>query len=378
MESKSIRIYGLDLMRAIAIIMVLVSHSSYIFPENNNVLSGLLQLVGFQGVEIFFVLSGFLIGSILLKIINSTSFSISDITYFWIRRWFRTLPLYFLILLLNIGVGYYIGYVMPNNLWVYFIFLQNFASEHLLFFPESWSLSIEEYAYILSPIVLFLGNIFFKNKQKMFLWCTIFLILIFTLTKLIYYKHHIDVPTSLQFWNLNLKALVIYRLDAIYYGFILAYIFHYKRCFFKEFRYKLFLLGIVLLAVLNLVFPIGLVFKTYPFYLNVLYLPLNTIAIALFLPFLYYMEKPHRIIQSIVLNISVYSYAMYLLHYTFILYVMQLTFPFEGLKLYEKMICVLVYLSITYILSSIVYKYYEKPITNLRDKNFFKDLVKSN
>jgi peptidoglycan/LPS O-acetylase OafA/YrhL len=364
-------------MRAIAIIMVLVSHASYIFPESNNVLSGLLQLVGFQGVEIFFVLSGFLIGSILLKIINSTNFSISDITYFWVRRWFRTLPLYFLILLVNIGVGYYIGYVMPDDLWVYFIFLQNFSSEHLFFFPESWSLSIEEYAYILAPIALFIGSIFIKNKQRMFLWSTVFLILIFTLTKLIYYKHHIDVPTSLEFWNLNLKALVIYRLDAIYYGFILAYIFYYKRSFFKEFRYKLFLLGIVLLAVLNLILPIGLVFKTHPFYLNVLYLPLNTITITLFLPFLYYIRKPHIKLQNIVLKISVYSYAMYLLHYTFILYLMQLIYPFEHLNLYQKMICVLVYISITYILSSMVYKYYEKPITNLRDKRFFKRLVKS-
>jgi len=378
MENKSTRIYGLDLMRAFAIIMVLVSHAAYIFPEHNNALSGLLQLIGFQGVEVFFVLSGFLIGGILLKIINSTNFSISDITYFWIRRWFRTLPLYFLILLVNIGIAYYIGYTMPDNLWVYFVFLQNFASEHVSFFPESWSLSVEEHAYILAPIVLFIGNMFLKNKQKAFLWSTIILILIFTLTKLTYYIAHKDSPTSLIFWNLNLKALVIYRLDAIYYGFVLAYIYFYKRTFFKVMRYKLFLLGIVLIAVLNLLYPIGLVFKTQPFYLNVLYLPLNTIGIALLLPFLFYMSKPHMKLQNIVLRISVYSYAMYLLHYTFILYIMQLIYPFEGLKLYQKMICVLVYLSITYILSSMVYKYYEKPLTNLRDKKFFTSSVKSN
>jgi len=378
MDSKSTRIYGLDLMRAMAIMMVLVSHAAYVFPEKHNAISGLLQLIGFQGVEIFFVLSGFLIGGILLKIINSTSFSISDITYFWIRRWFRTLPLYFLMLLVNIGVAYYVGYVMPESLWVYFVFLQNFASEHVSFFPESWSLSIEEYAYILAPIALLVGSVFLKNKQKAFLWSTFFLILIFTLTKLVYYIAHMDSPTSLVFWNLNLKALVIYRLDAIYYGFVLAYIYFYKRIFFKEMRYKLFLLGVVLIVVLNLLFPIGLVFKTQPFYLNVLYLPLNTIAIALFLPFLYYMKKPHIKLQNIVLKISIYSYAMYLLHYTFILYVMQLIYPFEDLKLYQKMICVLVYLSITYILSSMIYKYYEKPITNLRDKPFFKGLIKSN
>lgn len=161
MENKSTRIYGLDLTRAIAILLVLISHTSYIFKESSN---PILDLFGFQGVEIFFVLSGFLIGNILLKIINSASFSFSDITYFWVRRWFRTLPLYFLILLVNIGIAYFVGYEITDNLWVYFVFLQNFSSEHILFFPESWSLSVEEYAYIFAPITLFIGSVFFKNK----------------------------------------------------------------------------------------------------------------------------------------------------------------------------------------------------------------------
>lgn len=215
MENKSTRIYGLDLTRAIAILLVLISHTSYIFKESSN---PILDLFGFQGVEIFFVLSGFLIGNILLKIINSASFSFSDITYFWVRRWFRTLPLYFLILLVNIGIAYFVGYEITDNLWVYFVFLQNFSSEHILFFPESWSLSVEEYAYIFAPITLFIGSVFFKNKQKLFLLITILLIFVFTFSKVFYHIKYMNHPSSLDFWNLNLKAVVIYRLDAIYYG----------------------------------------------------------------------------------------------------------------------------------------------------------------
>ena len=374
MENKSTRIYGLDLTRAIAILLVLISHTSYIFKESSN---PILDLFGFQGVEIFFVLSGFLIGKILLKIINSASFSFSDITYFWVRRWFRTLPLYFLILLVNIGIAYFVGYEITDNLWVYFVFLQNFSSEHILFFPESWSLSVEEYAYIFAPITLFIGSIFLKNKQKLFLLITILLIFVFTFSKVFYHIKYMNHPSSLDFWNLNLKAVVIYRLDAIYYGFIMAYLYSYKETFFKKNRYNLFLIGCVLASILHVVIPMsGIVIETHPLYFNVLYLPLNTIAITLFLPFLYYIRKPHIKLQSIVLKISVYSYAMYLLHYTFILYLMQLIYPFEDLNLYQKTICVFVYLSITYLLSSIVYKYYEKPLTSLRDKSFFKRLVK--
>ena len=64
------RVYGLDVLRAIAIILVVLSHSKpFIFsfvPEEYKIF---LMHLGLFGVEIFFVLSGFLIGSILLKII---------------------------------------------------------------------------------------------------------------------------------------------------------------------------------------------------------------------------------------------------------------------------------------------------------------------
>ena len=61
-----------------------------------------------NGVELFFVLSGFLIGGILIKTFQKdNSFGIKTISNFWIRRWFRTLPNYDLILILNIIVVYF-------------------------------------------------------------------------------------------------------------------------------------------------------------------------------------------------------------------------------------------------------------------------------
>ena len=85
-------------MRAIAISMVVLSHALYVFQGYDNALIDGMQVIGVQGVEVFFVLSGFLIGGILLKLLQSTSFSINEVFHFWIRRWFRTLPLYFLML----------------------------------------------------------------------------------------------------------------------------------------------------------------------------------------------------------------------------------------------------------------------------------------
>ncbi len=60
------RNFGLDAIRALAIILVVLSHCTYILPEFNLQLTNGIRLFGATGVDIFFVLSGFLIGGILL------------------------------------------------------------------------------------------------------------------------------------------------------------------------------------------------------------------------------------------------------------------------------------------------------------------------
>lgn len=108
-SSSRQRVFGLDLMRVIAILAVLGSHILYIFPEQYGGVIPLLQLGGVMGVEIFFVLSGYLIGSILLRLFVKENFGMSDVKYFLIRRWFRTLPSYYLALVLNILLVIAIG-----------------------------------------------------------------------------------------------------------------------------------------------------------------------------------------------------------------------------------------------------------------------------
>ncbi len=98
------RIFGLDLMRAIAIIFVVMGHGLMLEKANTNF--PWIRLI--NGVELFFVLSGFLIGGILIKTFNDKeNFGIKTIANFWVRRWFRTLPNYYLILIINIIVVYF-------------------------------------------------------------------------------------------------------------------------------------------------------------------------------------------------------------------------------------------------------------------------------
>ncbi len=126
-------------MRATAILFVVFSHVLWIFPEASGVFVDLLRLMGVMGVEIFFVLSGFLIGRILFRIFTKETFKPKDLNYFLIRRWFRTLPNYYLALLINIGIVYYFGREQADSLWRYFFFLQNAVDGMDIFFTESWS-----------------------------------------------------------------------------------------------------------------------------------------------------------------------------------------------------------------------------------------------
>ncbi|MFD0778212.1 acyltransferase family protein [Flavobacterium myungsuense] len=76
------RIFGLDLFRSIAILMVLLSNLLLIYPNLNDKLAQILVLFGFWGVEIFFVLSGFLIGNILFNLYVQNDFTIQSVFSF--------------------------------------------------------------------------------------------------------------------------------------------------------------------------------------------------------------------------------------------------------------------------------------------------------
>jgi len=372
MEYKATRIFGLDLMRAIAIIMVLFSHASSVFFQCDSIITNVLELIGMHGVEVFFVLSGFLIGNILLKTLSKGNFSVKDVFSFWIRRWFRTLPLYFLILLVNIILFYYIHNAFPEKLWQFPVFLQNIFSDHPLFFPEAWSLSVEEFAYVLSPIVMLVFYIVLRSKQRVFLVSTLFLVVIFVLTKVVFYIKNIDELLSIVYWDNSLKEVVVYRLDAIYYGFIIAYLHFYHTNWLKCNRYRLFFSGCILFLLNHAIFMMNSTQVEQSFYLDVLFLPINSITICMFLPFLYYLKYSFRLIKKGIYKISVYSYSIYLLHYTLVLGLLNAIYPITGLSLLQKIVYAAVYIGVTVILSCIVYHFFEKPMTNLRDHKFFK------
>ena len=359
------RIFGLDLMRCIAIIFVVVGHTSWIFPKHP-VFSPVLALMAYFGVEIFFVLSGFLIGQILYEHFTQDNFGWKTVLRFLKRRWFRTLPNYYLILIVNIIIASYIGYEV-DGLWRYFFFLQNFAGPMHEFFPESWSLSVEEFAYLFLPITLFAALLLFKagNRKKLFLYAVIFLFLACFSAKIAYHFQY--GVTDMRIWNLSLKSVAIYRLDAIFMGVLFSMLYLNCPISWKNFKIYLAIAGLLMFGFFS--FGIGYLHWTItevPFFWNVLYLPLTSLSAALFLPFLSELRTTSMPVLKPITFISLISYSMYLLHYGVVLQIMKNIWIFSELTLATQWLFVATYISGSILLSALLYHYFERPILKLR------------
>lgn len=360
-------------MRAAAILFVVGSHALWVFPELEGSLVALLRLCGVMGVEIFFVLSGFLIGRILFRIFTNDGFKTKHLTYFLIRRWFRTLPNYYLVLIINILLVLYIGRDLPETLPSYFGFLQNFNFGMDIFFTESWSLPIEEFAYILGPLLFYLVLIpkWKTAKQKLFLSVTLGILLFFTFTK-VWYNHQTG-SNSLEFWNINLKAVVIYRIDSIYYGVLAAYLALVYPNFWKKQTALFLFLGVVLfISIHAFIGATGWVTQDQPFFFNVLYLPLCSMAIAMSLPFFSRLQRAPKYLLKPITFVSLISYSMYLLHYSIVLQMMAYFTASEDYSTFQKIGFAIGYLAITLLLSYFLFRLYEKPMMDLRDRSYFK------
>jgi len=160
------RIPALDGLRGVAILLVLLWHGLFEMNANSRVLSGLLALgkLSWSGVDLFFVLSGFLIGGILLDAKDSPHY----FTTFYIRRAYRILPLYFAV----IGVAYSIGHLSTDFGWLgadlatmkipwasYPTFTQNLWMAYLgtygsFTLAATWSLAVEEQFYLTAPLLI--------------------------------------------------------------------------------------------------------------------------------------------------------------------------------------------------------------------------------
>jgi len=360
------RVFGLDLVRATAIILVLISHCVLLVGSGDTgIISTTFMLGGALGVDIFFVLSGFLIGGILIRNIDENKITFKDFGYFWVRRWFRTLPNYYLILFINIILGIFVFKNLPSNILDYFFFFQNFYAPQATFFTESWTLTIEEFSYIIGPLLLFLLLFLKIKKNTVFFVSTLVLIVIGVFAKFYYY---LNIESSdYHFWTTNLRKVVLYRIDSIYYGFLSIYIFSK---FIKE-RKKLiefsFYVGILVLILMHIVlFVSKATVVNSPLFFTVFYLPMVSSCFGLMLWKMANLKTGWHYLLKPITFISVLSYSIYLINYSIIVLLIERYIPIPE-SIIDKIGLVFLFLGVTFLFSYLLYRFYEIPTMKLRN-----------
>lgn len=338
------RVFGLDFARALAIMLVLLSH----FIKK-------IDFLGFLGVELFFALSGYLLGKIMWRIFDKDT-SHQIVINFWQRRWFRTVPNYFLFLLLMIPFHIYIKNetIQWSVIREYFYFGQNLMKLSIGFYGISWSLCIEEWFYLLFPIpIILFRKMGFKNINSFYFTILLFYVFCFII------KNYL-LATGIQ----NLRMVALGRLDSIASGVLIAVI---KLNFEKKTN------ALALLGSLLFIFSLSLMMISKKDYSdNILLLSLVPLSFSLVLPKIEQLkltEIKFDFIRSAVTNLSLWSYSIYLSHIPILFTLYYIT---DGLanSLPMKLAVKVLGFILTIIFSKCLFVYFETPLTNKRPKEF--------
>ncbi len=226
---------ALDGLRGTAILLIVLYH--------NFGFTGIFS-IGWIGVDLFFVLSGFLITDILLRTLGDKRY----LSNFYLRRVLRIFPLYylclilFLIILPKLNLQFDVKYYTDNQVWLW-TYLQNWLyafnnPDQTNTLNHLWSLAVEEQFYLLWPLVILL-----IRKTK---WLLSFICILFVLLPGARLWVWMQQFPDLAYFNL----FTFTRIDSICAGCMIALLLQVNRDFLKKYSIPI----ILFVALLNITF----------------------------------------------------------------------------------------------------------------------------
>lgn len=357
------RIFGFDLFRAVGILLVVGYHALQLFePFDHRIWR--FGVFSVYSVEGFYVLSGFLIGTILIgHLMEQPEFIFATVRRFYARRWLRTFPAYYgalLFVLLFFLPGHESGDRAAAA--KSFFFLQDFSGTASPFFPESWSLCIEEWFYFSFPLLLFAGIKLFSSRNcrpVIFLATALLFILALNLVRTIY------VTDSHPDFESQLRKITLLRIDAPLYGVLAAFAWRYRKETLLSRKNGLAIAGLVLMIVVMMMQKnyLGQTVK------GIFIFPLTGISFCLFLPWLYALKQPAPLLQKLVNYFSSRSYTLYLVHLSIVLFgIVQPNL--RPVTLEGTLLVSLLYFLLSIGFSEMIHRIFERPFLVWRDRKF--------
>ena len=331
----------IDGLRALAVVPVILFHAGFHFFKG-----------GFVGVDVFFVISGYLITSIIIYEINQKKFSILN---FYERRIRRILPALFFVMLLNIPFA--LLFMLPDPLENFgqSLIATTFFSNNILLYLTSgywdlasefkpllhtWSLAVEEQYYIIFPILMILIS-HWRLKLQVFLFLTLFLLSL--------YVAEINIKNGGHFYLLHTRAFEILI------G-VLSALFLIKKGFYnsKIINESLSLLGIIMIFISIFIFDDSTPFPS-------IYSLVPTIGTCLIILFAVKDTFVNNFLsKKIFIQIGLISYSAYLFHQSIFSYmrIISVNEP-SNLLLFFGII-------LTFLFAYLSFEFVEKPFRDKR------------
>jgi peptidoglycan/LPS O-acetylase OafA/YrhL len=284
----------LDFIRGVAIFLVLIFH----YRSHNLLISSpfldRIQSFGWVGVDIFFVLSGFLVGGLMLKEWKTTGKI--DSFRFLKRRAFKIWPGYYLFLLT--AAAFHMR-PLKSFLWQNLMNIQNYVPTSL---AHTWSLAVEEHFYLSLAAVMALFVFMRWNPSTLLAGCVAIALSVEVLRAALILSHR-------QFYFYTHT-----RIDALLIGVVLAILrYFYPKQFQILQRQRILLCLLIASALVALYFDTDAIpaphRMTSPYLITIV-----DYASAALLLLLYHPGSKHRIPYRMVARIGVFSYGIYLWH----------------------------------------------------------------
>lgn len=295
------RRFGLDALRAFAISTVVIGHASATLAYYPAALGWIPQWFAFVGVECFFVLSGWLIGGLIIRTLPTWQHG-DAVQLFLHRRWGRTLPPYWLMLAIVAVAGW--SGATWQALAPYWVFGQSIWQAHPPYFFVAWSLAVEEWFYLLIALGVALMVRLMRPAYAL-----LGVLMLLTLIPL-------GLRTWFAFgdllWETGVRQFVPLRLDAIAVGMLMVWWWQHRGQGISGVHTWVGVTGAMLSVWIFWQSHAVLDTALWP---RVVLIPLTTISVALLLPALASWRIAaatwwHRGVQAL----AAISYSLYLVH----------------------------------------------------------------